>query len=68
MIAFKNLTFTSLWCIQGPEAQSVVPRAGERQEKSPAVTAVHPTCHPTQKREQTESFFSEEECCFISGV
>lgn len=37
--------------LQGPEAQLVVPGAGEREEKSPVVTAVHSTCHSTQKRE-----------------
>lgn len=41
------ITFQTSPHLQGPEAQPVVPRAGERQEKSPAVTAVHPTCHST---------------------
>lgn len=44
--------------LQGPEAQLIVPRAGEREEKSPAVTAVHSARHPTQKRELKQFFCS----------
>lgn len=48
--------FFSLRLIQRPEAQPVVPGAGERQKKSTAATSVHSSCHPTQKCEnQTQN-------------
>lgn len=48
--------FFSVCLIQRPEAQPVVPGAGERQKKSTAATSIHSSCHPTQKCEnQTQS-------------
>lgn len=49
-----SLTHSFTLCVQGSKAEPFVPRAGEGQEESSAVTAVHTTRHSPQKRESAQ--------------